>query len=37
MAAAAVAVFVYVCGFALSFALPEPQGDRLPTRVPAKL
>ncbi len=30
MAAAAVAAFVYVCGFALSFALPEPKGEKLP-------
>ncbi len=30
MAAAAVALFVYVRGFALSIALPEPKSDRLP-------
>jgi len=29
-AAAIVAGFVYVCGFALSFALPEPMGEALP-------
>jgi MFS family permease len=29
-AAALVATFVYVCGFALSFALPEPKSDQLP-------
>jgi MFS family permease len=29
-AAVLVAGFVYTCGFALSFALPEPKGDKLP-------
>lgn len=29
-AAAGVAAFVYVCGVALSFALPEPKGEKLP-------
>ena len=29
-AATMVAVFVYVCGFGLSFALPEPKGEKLP-------
>ena len=29
-AAAFVGAFVYVCGFALSFALPEPKGEKLP-------
>ena len=29
-AAAVVAAFVYVCGFALSFFLPEPKGEELP-------
>jgi MFS family permease len=30
LAAAGVGVFVYVCGFALSFWLPEPKGEELP-------
>ena len=30
MAAAVVAAFVYICGLALSFALPEPKGEKLP-------
>ena len=30
MAAASVAAFVYVCGLALSFWLPEPKGEALP-------
>jgi MFS family permease len=30
LAATIVAVFVYVSGFALSFALPEPKGEKLP-------
>jgi len=25
-----VGAFVYVCGFALSFFLPEPKGEELP-------
>ena len=29
-AAAAVALFVYVCGFLLSFKLPEPASAELP-------
>jgi hypothetical protein len=29
-AAAIVGAFVYLCGFALSFALPEPKGEKLP-------
>lgn len=29
-AASAVALFVYICGFLLSFALPEPRGEELP-------
>ena len=29
-AAAMVAAFVYICGFALSFFLPEPKGEELP-------
>jgi hypothetical protein len=29
-AAAYVAAFVYICGFALSFFLPEPKGEQLP-------
>jgi hypothetical protein len=30
LAAAGVGAFVYVCGFALSFFLPEPKGEQLP-------
>jgi len=30
LAAAVVGAFVYVCGFALSFWLPEPKGEELP-------
>jgi hypothetical protein len=30
LAAAGVGAFVYVCGFALSFWLPEPKGEELP-------
>jgi MFS family permease len=30
IASAVVGAFVYVCGFALSFFLPEPKSDRLP-------
>ena len=30
LAATLVAAFVYLCGFGLSFALPEPKGDKLP-------
>ena len=30
MAAVLVVSFVYICGFALSFALPEPESDKLP-------
>jgi MFS family permease len=30
LAAAGVGAFVYVCGFALSFWLPEPKGEQLP-------